>query len=352
MKIGIEQEFVFKDSFNNFLDFSNSSYKDFQQIVDIFPEFEEDKDILGCKSLEKTPKRCYVEGFERYDTNCKLIDTVPKALEIRTIPYDDINKLVDNFASSYNKMKDIASSFGLFPVLTSSHPFRDKNSVYKFFQNENYNGRSEHEIIIAKNSMLTYGLHINISATEKKFNLQDILEKFNFYLPYIIPFSFSSPFLNKNLFEGLCYRNYIRAKNRQLISIRKRNILDVIEFRAFDAIGDLQLLKSVLLLIKFLVIENSLSGRKKHQDIRLIEISSMEGFENSQIKNQALMILDAAKNSNEFDSNQLDYLYSMVQSNESYAVIMKQKFNKTNDIIQSISNMYNFGEENVFEKSA
>ena len=73
---------------------------------------------------------------------------------------------------------------------------------------------------------------------------------------------------------------------------------------------------------------------------------------NEKIKNGANAILDAAKNSDVIESDQLELLYSMVESNESYSAKMKREFSKTNNIIKSMSNMYNFTNENVFEKSA
>jgi len=183
LKIGIEQEFIFKDDDNNYLDFSNTSYNDFQIVVDNFPAYRSDNSILECKSLESVPKRCYVEGFERYDNNGKLLETIPKALEIRTPPFENINKLINNFASSYNKMIKIASSFGLFPILTSFNPFKNNNNVEELLKHQNINGRSERDLEIAKNSFLSNGLHVNISDKEN-INLQDIAEKLNFYLPY------------------------------------------------------------------------------------------------------------------------------------------------------------------------
>ncbi len=350
MKIGIEHEFVFKDSSDNYLDFTNSSYKMFKQIVDKFPVYEEDKILFECKSLETVPKRLYVEGFERYDSNGILLETLPKGLEIRTPPYEDINELLENFTSSFKNMTDITSSFGLFPLLAGYSPFRDTNSAQKYLKNENWGKRNEKELNIAKNSLLAHGMHISISFANNM-DLKDTLEKLNFYLPYIVPFSFSTPFCNNNLFEGLCYRNYIRARNRQLVSIRKKNNVDVVEFRGFDAVGDSKLLKSVLYLFKSLVNESKLKGRAKQQNAKLIELSSLKGFENKIIKDGALMILDAIKTSLGSNSNQLDYLYHIVQTNESYAAKMKREFSKTNDIIQSMSNMYNFSEDNVLVKS-
>ncbi len=351
MKIGIEHEYVFKDRLNNFLDLTNSSYNDFQKVVERFPIYEEDKGILECKSLESVPKRCYVEGFERYDKNGRLFETIPKGLEIRTPPFEDINEIIENFVTSNNIMTDIASSFGLTPLLVSFNPYTNFQKVYELLEHENRNGRNDFDFLIAQNSMLLHAFHINVSVNDES-KLGDIAEKLNFYLPYIIPFSFSSPFHSGEIFNGLSARMFELVKYRPLVSIRKRVNASVVEFRGFDVVGDSQLLKALLSLIKFLANDNALMGRNKEKDVELIELSSLEGFENEKIKNGANAILDAAKNSDVIESDQLELLYSMVESNESYSAKMKREFSKTNNIIKSMSNMYNFTNENVFEKSA
>lgn len=350
MKIGIEHEFVFKDKFNNFLDLTNASYSDFQKVVEKFPSYEEDKGILDCKSLETTPKRLYVEGFEHFDKNGKLLETIPKGLEIRTPPYEDTEKIIQNFVASYNIMNEIAASFDLTPLLVSFNPFTYFPSAYEFLENENSNGRNNFDMLIAKNSMLLHAFHINISVNNS--NLYDIVEKLNYYLPYIIPFSFSSPFCNGRVFKGLSCRMFELVKYRPLVSVRKRIDTDVVEFRGFDIVGDLQLYRSLLSLIKFLVKDNTLMGRDKEKNVELITLSSLEGFENEKIKYGAFNILNAAINSSEIEPDQLEFLNRIVETNESYSAKMKREFHKTNDIIQSTLNMYNFKEDNIFVKSA
>ena len=122
MRIGIEHEFVFKDRNGTYLDFDNAEFETFQKIVDAFPYMEDDDAYFECKSLEKKPKRCYVEGFERYDDRGRLTGTVPKGLEIRTLPHSTIEAVIDDFVHSYAQMLEFSSRKGLAPVLTSKNP--------------------------------------------------------------------------------------------------------------------------------------------------------------------------------------------------------------------------------------
>jgi len=57
-------------------------------------------------------------------------------------------------------------------------------------------------------------------------------------------------------------------------------------------------------------------------------------------------------NSPEIEPDQLEFLFRMVETNESYSAKIKREFSKNNDIIESTLNMYDFEEKNVFEKSA
>ncbi len=341
LKIGIEHEFVFKDSSDNFLDFSNSTYTDFQKVVEEFPINPKDKGILECKSLETEPKLCYVEGFEKFDNSGKLLETIPKGLEIRTPPFEDINKLIENFVISYENMINITSSLGLSPLLISFNPIKNFQDVYDALKSQNSNGRNEKELEIAKNSMLLYAFHINISQNGNS-DLNDTLKKLNYYLPYIIPFSFSSPFRDGNLFEGLCYRIYELMKYRPLISIRKRIDTEVIEFRGFDVIGDTNLLRSILFLFKFLVEDNNLTQRAESIDMNLTEKSCLEGFENAQIGAGILSLLDSFRVSHPTSSDQLDYLRNIVITNKSTSSMLKEEFNTCGNIIQTISDKYKF----------
>jgi hypothetical protein len=67
MKIGIEQEFVFKDQAGRYLDLENTDYSLSMNIIDEFPLFAGDDDVFECKSLEQQPRRCYVDDSNSMD---------------------------------------------------------------------------------------------------------------------------------------------------------------------------------------------------------------------------------------------------------------------------------------------
>lgn len=338
IKFGIEQEIVFKDKENRFLDFTNTSYIEYQSIIEKLPFYENDLDFFECKSLEKMPKRWYVEGIEIYNKYNQLQSTLPKAIEIRTTPHTNIKELVNEFSNSFNLLSIKAKESNLFPVLTSNNPFKKEFNI-----DIAESKRTKSELLIAKNSMITFGLHLNISFKNlTKEKLTDIVEKLNYYTPFIIPLSFSSCFLEGKKFKGLSYRNYRRAKNRKLINIKTIKNTDIIEFRAFDSISNKKLLYSIINLVKDIILNPKLTKRLKEQDSQLIEKSSLFGFENDFIKKEILEVLSIIEKSFNSDKKYIKLLKEQIHTNSCSSKIIKKRFDKTNNIIESISNLYNF----------
>lgn len=343
MRIGIEQEIVFQDREGNYLDFGNAEYSLFKKIVDIFPYFENDDAVFECKSLERVPKRCYVEGFERHDLDGNLVETVPKGLEIRTLPHFEIDTVVDEFSDSFAQTMRAAAHFGLSPLLTSRNPFKTSVVFSKPLNPAETAMRTEKELAIALSSMLSHGIHVNASMSDWSHEqMIALVQKVNYYIPFIIPFSFSSPFYDGKAFAGLSCRNYFRAEKRQLVQLYERGSSEVLEFRGFDACGDARLLKSLLTLFKGFLLDKTLNKRSLSQDPERLKQSSLSGFEDQAIKDEGLIVLDAARAALRQGGSEFDQLETMLHTNDSYAARMKSLYFETRNIIGSISNQYNY----------
>ena len=343
LKIGIEQEFVFLNGSGEYVDADNTVYLDFAEIIDEFPTFNGDDLHLDCKSLETYPKRCYVEGFERHDESGKLVETLPKALEIRTTPHDTISGVVSEFRESWNGLMQIAKGRGLKPVLTSRHPFKNSLGIFREIGEEESRVRSEARLKLAKRAMFTHGLHVNVSMdgySEER--LQDLVEKVNYYTPSIIPWSYSSPFYMGDLFDGLCSRNYYRASSRNMVDLNDRKNAQVIEFRGFDACGDHRLLDAVLRLYVGLLLDESLSGRTSQQDPKRLMQSSIAGYSNQGIREECRLILQAAQDALRGDPAPFSLLECMLESNDTYASRMKQRYAETGSIKVTVSDQYKY----------
>lgn len=343
LNIGIEQEFVFADESRQYLDADNTSYSVFSNIVDQLSAHEGDDSILECKSLEQYPKRCYVEGFERHDPEGKVIETIPKGLEIRTLPHDSVDGLVVEFRSTYADVMRQARQAGLSPVLTSMHPFKSSLELNGRLDATEQRVRTESRLAVAKRSMLTHGLHVNVSvAGYSAEQMQDLVEKINYYTPSMVPWSFSSPFRNGGVFDGLCARNHSRAGTRSMADLDNRNGIQVLEFRGFDALSDTRLLTALLKLFCGFLMDKSLQGRASVQDPDRLIRSSLYGFSDPEFRAESLAILKGAKPALAGDPDSLELLEEMLEHNDSSSARMKQCYANSGNIMDCISGRYDF----------
>ena len=127
--------------------------------------------------------------------------------------------------------------------------------------------RTKEESTIAFVSMLTHGLHVNVSMSDRSYEqMEGLVQKINYYMPSFIPYSFSSPFFKGKDFEGLCSRSYSRSGARQLTELSVRQGAVVLEFRGFDACGDAMLLSALLNLFRGFLLDETLTGSLQNQD--------------------------------------------------------------------------------------
>ncbi len=163
--------------------------------------------------------------------------------------------------------------------------------------------------------MVSYGPDLNISlanlSTEK---LIDIGQKLTYYSPYIIPFSYSSPFYNGGLWTGLSVRTFIRTGKRSATLVfvetteeliksvpsltkiaRIPSEIGRIEFKACDSCDNFAIYAGLLALLKGLVLDETLPGRAIIPDADLHQISAKSGFDNPDILINTSKILQAAE---------------------------------------------------------
>ena len=340
IQFGIEHEFLLKNNKDEILDYSNSNYETFKQIVDEFPIYKDDINYFHIKSTEKIPKRCYIEGFEIHNIKGEIIKTIPKGLEIRTTPHYDVNCLITEFKNSLKTVDKILKKYKLTPVLISFHPFKSKFDIPENILEFEKNFRTEKELKIAMNSMFTFGIHINFSSNEwNDLIFKKNIKKLNYYLPYIIPFSFSSPFVEGKKFKGLSYRTFYRSDKTPLIELKEKNNQKYIEFKAFDIPENIEILTGLIFLIKGIILDKSLTEFRKEPNTEMIKIASLYGFKNEKLKSKILKILDSISKVLKEENKYLDPLFEILQTNKTYSHKMKEKFEITNSILKSISSI-------------
>ncbi len=313
---GIEHEVAFLNSNGKLADFSNTKFADFNQIIDKLPTYPTDNTQLRIGDAGIRKKRWYIEGFERFANSQKLVDCVPKGIEIRTTINSDIQSTIAQLTESFRLLREVAKEFGYSPILLSFNPYQTSYEPQPPLNEYEISELQAHPDDQTSNIfMVTYGPDLNISVrdlpTEK---VIDIGRKLTYYSPYIVPFSYSSPFYQGTLWKGLSVRTFVRTGKRpatmvfvekpeQVIksvpSLTKLARLPAevgrIEFKAFDSCDDFSIYAGLLALLKGLVLDESLLGRATVPDAAKHQFSAQEGFSSEDIFLKATKILQAAE---------------------------------------------------------
>jgi hypothetical protein len=349
---GIEHEVAFLNHQGKFADFHNTKFADFQQIVDKLPIYPHDYPQLRVGDAGIKKKRWYIEGFERFANSEEVIDCVVKGIEIRTTIHSTIQGAIDELTASFVLLSGVAADFGFSPVLASFNPYtcvfnpQPPLNNFEIRQLQAYPDEQTAHIY-----MVSYGPDLNISlanlTTEK---LIDVGKKLTYYSPYIIPFSYSSPFYNGDLWEGLSVRTFIRTgkrsatlvfldKTEELIksvpSLTKTARIPAevgrIEFKACDSCDNFAIYAGLLALLKGLILDETLTGRAIIPDANLHQISAKYGFENEDIRVNSAELLQVAEIALKDDPD-IEFLAPL-------KVILSEQKTKSHELIKLFQNL-------------
>ncbi|MHC5614079.1 MAG: glutamate--cysteine ligase [Nostoc sp.] len=313
---GIEHEVAFLNKEGKFADFSRTKFTEFNQIIEELPIYPSDYPQLRVGDAGIKMKRWYIEGFERFADCDKVIDCHVKGIEIRTTIHSDIQGAITELSKSFHLLREVAANFNLSPVLVSFNPY---NPIFEpqppLNDYEIRQLQADPDEQTAHIHMVTYGPDLNISVADMSTeDMIDIGRKLTYYSPYIVPFSYSSPFYNGGLWDGLSVRTFIRTGKRPaaLVFVQKQQQLinsipsltkiaripaevGRIEFKACDSCDDFSTYAALLALLKGLVLDETLLGRATVPDAALHQLSAKEGFDNEDIFDNATKVLQAAE---------------------------------------------------------
>ncbi len=360
---GIEHEVAFLDRAGNFADFSRSKFTDFCQIIDKLPLYAEDYPQLRVGDAGIKKKRWYIEGFERFLDSEEVMECIPKGIEIRTTIKSTIQDTIAELLESFCLLREVSLEFGFLPVLVSFNPYYDVfQSNPPLNEYEIQRRKVSPEKQTANIPMLTYGPDLNISVAGLSVErVIDIGSKLTYYSPYIIPFSYSSPFYQGRLWEGLSIRTFVRTGKRPatMVFVEKRSELikstpsltkiaripaevGRIEFKAFDSCDNFSIYAALLALLKGMVLDESLSGRAMIPDPVLHQLSAREGFDNESIFIHARKVLQAAELSlsNDPDLELLRPLKNLLEKRETPAHEMIRNFHTSGSIEETLKHTY------------
>jgi hypothetical protein len=285
-RYGIEHELaILRDG--EFADFTDLTFDELQAVVDALPLDAADYPDLRVGDQGIKRKRWYVEGYERFDDRGGLVRCDPKGLEVRTRIHDGVEAAVDALAADVDALNAELGRRGLGSRAVGFNPLRSAYVIDPpLGEWERAHRIGSPEERTAHLHMVTYGPDLNLSAEGLDgLDLIDAARKLTHYSPWLVPLSFSSPFRDGKPWGGLSARTHLRTGARPAAMVflgpdasqvasdpsltqRARLPAEIgrLEFKAFDAIGDLALYGELLSLLTGLVLDDTLSGRRTTPD--------------------------------------------------------------------------------------
>ena len=356
---GIEHEVAFLRDNREFADFTNTSFAEFNRLIALLPLYPGDYPQLHVGDAGIRVKRWYIEGVERLSDTGELVTCIPKGIEIRTTRHSDIGGVVNELRESFAALKTVAQPCGLTPVCSSFNPFRT-DFVYDppLTEYEQQLHRESPDFQAEALAMLTYGPDLNLSLPA--LNSDQVIEighKLTYYSPYVVPWSFSSPFYAGQLWEGLSVRTFFRSGQRSAVRVfvehdgqminsrppltklaRMPQEIGRIEFKAFDTCADFGRYAALFALLKGLVLDQTLLGRASVPDVELHQVAARDGFGTEAIRSGATQVLAAARRAlgRDRDAALLRPLYASLQTRSTPAHALRRAYQQAGSILGAL----------------
>lgn len=361
---GIEHEVAFLDRDGAFVDYASPlAFPAFYALIKQLPLYPTDYPQLRLGDAGIRVKRWYLEGLERFDETGHLLTCLSKGIEIRTTIHSTIQGAVQELRASFQALRVLAEQAGFRPVLTSFHPYRTRfipDPPFNSYELDLLHLSPEDETSLL--AMLTYGPDLNFSLQGSSDDERiDIARKLTFYSPYIVPFTFSSPFYAGSLWDGLSVRTFRRTGIRPAVLVfldnpramlasnpsltkqaRTPGEVGRIEFKACDSCDDFTLYASLLALLKGLALDKTLDGRALVPDAELHQFAARHGFTSQTLASGTRDVLSAAHQALARDPDQqlLAPLWTVLQTNNVLAARLVRAYQATSSIPAALAQTY------------
>lgn len=314
-RYGIEHECALLRPDGTFADFTNTTFDELQDIVDALPEDPADLAELRVGDVGIKRKRWYVEGYERFDEQGRLVRCDPKGLEIRTRIHPSVEAAVAALRADQRRLDAAAAERGLSVTAIGFNPVRSRYVVTPPFNAwERAHRLGSPEERTAHLHMVTYGPDLNLSwAGSTPDEVVDAARKLTALSPYLVPLSFSSPFRDGGPWGGLSARTAVRTGARPAaLAFLAEGVPQVpadpsltqparlpaevgrLEFKAFDSCPDPELYGELLSLLTGLVLDTTLPQRRTTPDAALHQHAARVGYADATLRAGAEAALDAS----------------------------------------------------------
>lgn len=335
-RCGIENEYLLINTDGSIRDFTNLNYSDIKDIMINRPgenDTQLNKGDLGIKS-----GYWYLEGDERFDEQGSFTDMKVKGIEIRTPIKESIDDAVMSITTLEKELKGRLSNLDMDIASVGFNPVTTQYTFDPPLNQWEVSMRKEHpEYDYANISNLTFGPDINFSFPDFTLDqIVDIAKKLTYYSPFIVPFSFSSPFFDSKLWSGLSRRTYERTWRRPAVKVfvsdsstpaspllyQSKNPYEVgrIEFKAFDAFISKDIMTACCYLVLGVCLDTELDGRADTPDKELHQRSATDCWNDKNTKIMSSSVLShadsaLAKANISQGAEKLAILQSMLDSN-------------------------------------
>ncbi|WP_153116951.1 glutamate--cysteine ligase family protein [Rhodocyclus tenuis] len=319
MRCGVEFEYLLIDTAGpqagRIRNFANLPFAEISELLAEKPG--RDEPGLATGDLGIKSGYWYVEGDERFHADGRFRTLAVKGVEIRTPPAGSVPEALGRLLAIERQLSallakhDLGLAIAGFHPLIAAYPFDPPLNAWEVelrSRNRAYDG--------SHISTLSYGPDINLSMPEwSTVQCLDVARKLNCYAPWIIPFSFSSPFFAGDVWPGCSKRTFERAPLRPAVKlflaapelaalgnisrlihpVRLPGEAGRIEFKAFDAMPSLETLRACCHLLEGICLANDLPGRSEEVDLARYRRGALVGFTDAAVRAVASDILRKAR---------------------------------------------------------
>lgn len=319
MHCGLEFEYLLIDlggaTRGRIRDFSNLPFAQISAWLEDKPGCDDGALATGDLGIKRG--YWYLEGNERFHEDGRFHTLDVKGVEIRTPPAADVEAALQGLLAIETQLTAALAAHGLGLAIAGYNPHRPPYAYDPPLNAWEAAMRAAHRAYDGSHiSTLSYGPDINLSMPGWS-NAQslDAARKLNHYAPWIVPFSFASPFAHGQRWPGWSKRTHERAPLRPAVKLfLEENTLAAltpasalvhpariarevgrIEFKAFDAMPDLAVLRGCCHLLVGLCLADDLDARSETTDVESYRRAATLGFADARIREGAQQLLTSAR---------------------------------------------------------
>lgn len=314
MRYGIEFEYLLIDASGRIRDFTTLDFHGLSQALAAKPGLDDPSLATGDQGIRSG--YWYLEGDERAKPDGSLAGLAVKGVEIRTPPRDTVTAALDLLLEIERQLSATLAAHGLELGIAALNPLHERYDFDPPLNAYERRTRAEDRDFAGNDiATLTFGPDLNLSFAgwDWQRNL-DTARKLNFYAPFIVPFTFDSPWFAGEAWSGWSRRTWMRCGCRPALRLyaepdnhaalqasplmrpaRLAGEVGRIEFKAFDAAPGPELLAACCQLLTGLCLDDSLPGRSEEADVDLYRLAALHAFDEPQIAHGALRVLQASQ---------------------------------------------------------